>query len=235
MFYRYALQFDESYNQLIDQISDATKQTKTVAFGSLPFLNEMKIADALAAFQKKIHVRVTERNQTGLLSLLDNHDLDLAIARCDLLDPERYECIPIHTDRFALVASTRLLQSHFSNLDLQKIYSLAEFKDLPFVLMESDSTIYQLCMKQFECANINPVVVDTADRHTLLLSMLRRDIGCSLMPEALVDTCLYPDLVCLPFKESLNTTTALIYLRNTNQNMQSRELIEFLQRYFASN
>ena len=207
-FLEFAKKTRNDYLELVDKLStiDDTK-TSRVKVGTLPFLAQYNLLGMMARFQEandRIHLDILEREQKEIVYMLDNHVLDLAIARTDFMDMEKYEIKPLMDDALVLVCASGHPLSKLENV------SMDQLKDETFILLDHKSTINRLCMDACRRSGFTPNVKYTLSGHELLLTMVSSGLGITLFPRRLVINDVSLQLAAVELKEPLVSSVALI-------------------------
>jgi DNA-binding transcriptional LysR family regulator len=207
-FLEFAKKSRNDYLELVDKLStiDDTK-TSRVKVGTLPFLAQYNLLGMMARFQEandRIHLDILEREQKEIVYMLDNHVLDVAIARTDFMDVEKYEIKPLMDDALVLVCSSGHPLSKLENVSMDKL------KDETFILLDHKSTINRLCMDACRRSGFTPNVKYTLSGHELLLTMVSSGLGITLFPRRLVMNDVSLQLAAVELKEPLVSSVALI-------------------------
>lgn len=227
IFLKYAQIINDSHTRLTRELSYLREQTdaEILSLGTLPLMQDYQISSQLALFQKNLQnaqINISEGDQAWLLKLLLSHKLDMAILRLDCMDLNDFEYHPIRVDEFVLVTCAARLEI-FQN----KLLSLDILADQPFVMLNPESDIHKLVMDQFDRAGIHPRITLTAGRHLYLLNLVADNLGVTILPKDMVNKKLFPNLVCLPFKESIPTTIGIVRLKDYKHSRLSDLLYEY--------
>lgn len=193
--------------------------------GILPLEQGYRLLERLTSYQvamERVQVNITEDNQGKLIPLLDHGKLDFAVVRMDELDPEVYEFHPIYRDKLVLV-----YRNTQEGIPPEKSVSLSQLSHLPFVLMSDESVLHNLCVRQFHRENFHPSVIYTAARHRYLLSLVNSGLGVTILPKALVNTDLFPDLCCKDLRGDMESLIGVVRLKQAHLSAGAEHLYEF--------
>ncbi|WP_055831798.1 LysR family transcriptional regulator [Youngiibacter fragilis] len=183
-FLEFAKKSRSDYLELIDKLSMMdTQKVCSVKVGTLPLLAPYRLLGKIARFQEtndNIHLDLLEREQQEIIYLIDNYMLDLAIARTDYLDTDKYDVMPLIDDDLAVACS---LSSPLAKLGKVK---LSQLKDEKFILLDQKSTIHRLCIDACRKSGFSPNVKFTISRHEPLLAMVELGLGITLFPRRLL-------------------------------------------------
>ena len=156
-----------------------------------------------------------------MLQELDRGTIELAIARIDYLSREKYKIFPIRVDHLVLVCTRQKAEQFVGHA-----VSLLDVKDEDFVLLD-DSDIYTLCMDCFAELGITPHVKYTASRHLYLLSMVSSGLGMCILPKDMVNLKMFPELISIPFKETVATSIGIIRTRDSTVSPFASQLYNY--------
>lgn len=140
----------------------------------------------------------------------------------DELDPEVYEFHPIYRDKLVLV-----YRNTQEGIPPEESVSLSQLSHLPFVLMSDESVLHNLCVRQFHRENFHPSVIYTAARHRYLLSLVNSGLGVTILPKALVNTDLFPDLCCKDLRGDMESLIGVVRLKHAHLSAGAEHLYEF--------
>lgn len=225
VFLEYAKKMDATYNAMLLDMEQYNNAKKTISVGILPLEQGYRLWERLTSYQvtmERVQVNITEDNQGKLMPLLDHGKLDFAIVRMDELDPEVYEFSPIYRDKLALV-----YRDTQEGIPDGETVSLSQLSHLPFVLMSAESVLYNLCMRQFQRENFHPSVIYTAARHRYLLNLVNSGLGVTILPKALVNVRLFPQLRCKELEEKMESLIGVVRLKHARLSAGAEHLYEF--------
>ncbi len=154
---------------------------------------------------------------------------DLKTGKIDLLISAKTDkdllCIPIFKQKLILIAP----KNHpFTKRDS---ISIEDLNDVPFVLLNKNSALRQMCDELFENMNINPNVVFEAEECNAVISFVSLNFGVSIIPEGLskVDTISTVNI-------SNDALTRTIFMcRNKEKKMDSalKEVYDFIKNNYS--
>ncbi len=207
-FLEFAKKSRNDYLELVDRLSSlGDTKVSRVKVGTLPFLAQYNLLGMMANFQEaneRIQLDILEREQKEIVYMLDNHVLDLAIARTDFMDMEKYDIKPLMDDPLVMVCSSGHPLSKLESVGMEQL------KDETFILLDHKSTINRLCMDACRRSGFMPNVKYTLSGHELLLTMVSSGIGITLFPRRLAVNNPSQQLAAVELKEPLVSSVALI-------------------------
>ncbi|MBE7173922.1 MAG: LysR family transcriptional regulator [Williamsia sp.] len=146
----------------------------SIAYGFLPAL-----ISAIAKSLPEVKLELVEPTDISAEQLLLNHQLDLALRRDPAENPALQSAI-LYSEHFSLIVP----DSH--PLTQEKFHSLAEVKDEKFILSGlHHKTHYVSILRQlFRAYNFEPNVHIESDFGAMVLSLVARGLGVSIMPSS---------------------------------------------------
>ena len=183
IFLKYANAVKQQHPELMETLGAANRQARNIKLGALPIMTigTYSFTEFITDFQAEnlnYNVDYIEKDQRSILTLLNNNELDFAIVRTD--DPaleSKYDILNLCMDEFVLVCS----KSH--RLSQTKLVTLQELANENFILLEQKSQIYHICINALTKANISPKVVYLNTRHAMVLDMVAKNLGVTIIPK----------------------------------------------------
>jgi DNA-binding transcriptional LysR family regulator len=171
-----------------------------------------------------IEVTLNALSTVEQITRLYSQRIDLAFVRLPV--PSAFSSMVLLKDRLALVSATNPRPS--------KKFSLADFRDMPFVAISEEYSpgffhhMIRLCAKY----DFHPRVVQEVPEYTTALALVRHGLGVTMIPESFwndrfLGTRLYP----LPDKEAV--WSAGIAWRKGDTNPALARFMELLRKDFA--
>ena len=212
-FLGFAKELAKVYQDMLRQMAQyRSEQDQTISVGILPILAHYGILDCLIKFRAQhlnLCIDLVEGSQQELIRMLDDQELEFAFVRTDFLTSQKkYDILPLVTESCVLVCSKK------HPLAKRNSISLKELKNEKFLFLDKQSTVYHICYKACTEAGFTPNVRSTLTRHVPLLRMASENLGISIMPSNLVDLSDASSYVCIPLKEEITTTIALLKLKD---------------------
>ncbi len=228
LFLDYAKDFNSSYESMKKRFAALEEDAPSgyVSLGTLPLMADYQITDKLINFQKtsNIQVNITEADQTYILRKLRARKIDLALLRLNYLSPDIYDFYPVCKDNFVFVCSVN--QSHMLP-DTKTPISVEMLSRFHFITMNKESDLPKICKDYFAEMQIHPHIKLTAGRHLYLLGMVSNDLGVTLLPEHMVNTSMFPNLVTVPLEEPFSTGIGIVRLKNENFSWETDALYSY--------
>jgi len=217
LFWEFAKKVSREYQNFISQLpQDNTVQMYTLRLGVLPLLFEYNLMGIILKFQMvhdNIQLMLFEDNQAMLIKLLDNHQLDLIIARSDYIPPYKYDFITTNYDALCVICFRNHCLAGMEKLSLKQI------KDEPIIILEESSSVHHMFHNACFVEGFVPNITFSSNRHGHLLGMLEKNSNMiAILPGKLVSGKIDTDFVVIPLSNDIFTTTSLIRLKETKGN-----------------
>ncbi len=198
-FYQQAKKLTEIYRQTLDQMKPYVSGISSqLTIGTLPFLAQYDLTRPVQAYMKEradLQISVDEVEEPALLAGLENGTYDFIITRQTMIQQTDYLFSPVTDDTLAvMLPEAHPLASHAS-------LSLQEIAQESFVLMNTYTSIYQLCQTLFKNANIHPRVLRTS-RMESIISTVRLGQAISLFPLKNFRTFEHSGLAAVPLADA---------------------------------
>ncbi|MDF2887546.1 MAG: cynR 3 [Lacrimispora sp.] len=199
--------------------------------GTIPCLAESGIMQMLLNFQEKFgnySIEIVEADQSNLLKMLTQQEIDAAICRTDLLSNPEHDTISLVLDEMVLICSRDVFPfEQGSEIDLTGF----KFDSIYTIAKESD--IYRLTKKQLYDIGYIGSIAGTFPRHMMLLSFLSKKGGCAILPRQLANLQMFPELTYYRIRDSVKTNIGLAKLSSNVINPQladkSNMLFDYLK------
>jgi LysR family transcriptional regulator, transcription activator of glutamate synthase operon len=217
-FLPFAREFAKNHSNMMYHLSSFSHihpSGLTIKVGTIPILCYHDLVNVLADLEsnnQNIHIDLLEREQCELIKMLDKGQIDFAIARINYLSPADYDFIPLAREAIGVLCP---LKSNFAS---KKMLSLRDLKNESFVLLNSTSSLYKLCIDSCRDAGFTPQVNYVSSRHEALLAMVNTGLGLTLLPKSLLDLENSKRLKFVPLQEQINSTIALIRKKDMEMN-----------------
>lgn len=216
IFLKYAQILQQNQMELQNELNIAQSCNIKIRLGSIPIvaLPSYGIIATIAEFQSKYlnyNVEYFEKDQESILTSLLNGELDFAILRTESLDQEIFEFFNLITDEFVFVCA----KEH--PLANEKQISLSNLANEKFLLLEKKSQIYQICRQMFNKHNINPHVIYRNTRHNLIMEMVTKNIGVTIMPKNIA--CEYKNSLSIIKIDTNPTDTVGLVCKKKNRKL----------------
>jgi DNA-binding transcriptional LysR family regulator len=210
-FLKYARQSVKSYDEMLLAMEElTTADTQTVKIGSIPVVSAYNLTNKIAEFvslhpKDRIVIDLMENTQYSVFKALTDDSIDIALLRTEYMpNRENYDYIRYVEDNFVLVCRKD------NNLSRRESMTLEEVARHPLAILDASSMIHTITLNAFKSKGIPYKIRCMTTRHKVLMEILQKDSGVSLMPERLVDLQLFPHLTTIPLVEPIISEVALI-------------------------
>ena len=199
--------------------------------GTIPCLAESGIMQLLLNFQEKFgnySIQIVEDDQSNLLKMISQQEIDAAICRTDLMNDTEYDTVSLVSDEMVMICSKNVFPfEQGSEIDLKGF----KFDNIYTIAKESD--IYRLAKKQLYNIGYTGSIAGTFPRHMMLLSFLSQKGGCAILPRQLANLQMFPNLTYYRIRDSVKTNIGFAKLSSNCINPQlvdkSNMLYEYLK------
>lgn len=198
VFFEEAKKLTKNYKETLEKMKRFKETSSKLSIGTLPFLAQYDLTLNIQAFVKensRTKITIDEVEEPNLLSGLENDTYEFIITRKSMIDETSYIFAPITTDTLAVM----LPKNH--PLASKEKLSLHDISNESFVLMNTYTSIYQLCMSLFEKENISPNILRTS-RMESIISTVRLGQAISIFPISNFKTFEHSGLKAVPLSEA---------------------------------
>ena len=198
-----------------------------INFASIPILSYYEINSFFADFSsnyldKRIYFNIIEMNQRFVIRLLDNNDVDIALIRdSSSIDLSKYDYIDYYIDEFVLVCN----KEH--ELAKKDIVELEEISKYPFILMDKTSNLNNIILNELKRLNIDIVVKNIVSRHNLVLEMVSKNLGISLLPKKLLENIHFDNIAYKSLYTPIKSKLLLLKKKDQLQNSITNEFWKY--------
>lgn len=216
IFFEFARRASREYKNILSQLPESSASYLcTLKLGTLPLLLQYNLIDDFSLFHSQnlnIHIDLHEDNQEKLIKMLDNHQLDAAVARIDYLSEEKYDFVCLNVDKLVFVCSRA------NSMAKLKAISVKDLRQERFVILDPKSDTSRLLLDLCRKNNFVPNVTATISMPNPLIGMIAEDIGISVLPSRMVDLSLHKKVAVVPLADTVHTTLALIKRKTHKMN-----------------
>lgn len=177
----YARKILNDYESLMIKLADQEDQQKmTIKLLTIPTMPNYQGFTILSNFMKKypeIRVQLQETESNRLFDDLRRNDCDVIFSRTFGFNDQDLEKIETESDRFVAAVPKKSNLAQESHLDL---YDLRNEK---FLLMAESTNLYQPVIEMTKQLGFQPNIVYKGTRVDLILGMVARSMGISILTE----------------------------------------------------
>lgn len=223
-FYREALVLHRQYTQSLSRMEQyKTPQGQKLRLGTLPILTQYHLTSRLRDFTEhypNILFSIEEVEEPDLMKRLSENYYDVVIARKEMIDPDKYSQFVLTKDEMAVIlpAGHRLADA--------ATITLKDLQDETFILMNPYTSIYQLCIKEFDKSHIEPHIARTA-RVESIISAVAVGEGISLLPKSNFEVFHHKDIILRPLNPAIKLPVVLA-CKKTADKGNIKDFIGFL-------
>lgn len=227
LFLTFAQRVRKEQNQFIDALGVCTESTAaTIRLGALPIvaLPTYRFSSLIANFQEshfQCTVEYIETDQHNLISMLKSNRIELAIGRPGDENDKDLDILPLVTDELVAVVS----KDH--PLAAKKIVALEELTREKFILLGHQSALNAHCINAFKVLGISPKIIHTNTRHKIVLEMVSKNLGISLLPKNMVDS--NPKIKTIRLKKPVYSTVAMVRMKSKEHSPSSLLFWEYVK------
>lgn len=175
---------------------------------AIPSIAQYRAFNLITGFAKQ-HPEITldfaEAETATLFPALDHGQADVIFTRLFTVEPSPYDVLIGDTDEFVVVLpKTDPLAQHAG-------LTAADVSDRPLLLLDESTQLYQPVIAVFAAQGLTPKVSYRGKRIDLILGMINRGMGLSIMMGKSFDLTDYPGLTIVPIAPP--QTSQLAFLR----------------------
>jgi LysR family transcriptional activator of glutamate synthase operon len=232
IFLPFAIKFLKDYSDMVYNLSFFSNNQKsifTIQVGTIPILGYSRLINQLINLElnnQNMHIDFVEREQSELLKMLDRNQIDFAIVRIDYLSPDVYNFFPLVCEDLGILCSVKC------PLASKKILDLRDLENESFVLPNSTSGLYKLCIDAFRNAAFTPKVNYVSSRHEVLLAIVNNSTNLTLLPRNLLSLENKQKTRYIPLKQRLTSTIALVRKKETDNNQKINTFQTMIKEHF---
>lgn len=219
------LQTEQKLNQTIRRQN--TNQTKTLVIKGIPSISQYQAFNVITAFAQEypeIDLKFSEAETETLLDTLDDDRADIVFTRLFGETHARYESIANERDYFvALMPKTNPLAA-------SQTLTAKMLKNESFLLLDASTNLFEPIVTLLKNDGIDPHITYEGRRIDLILGMLNRGMGVSIMMNKSFDLTDYQNVIAIPIEPK--KYSQLAFLRRHGKHPSSSDLFwKFAQQH----
>ena len=183
-------------------------QQVNLAIGCIPVMARLGLTPLILTFQKKypkINVEIKERPNRELLNLLKRREIDVALITAPGADVSKHPMITYYT----LLEDEVFLVTNQSNKMAQRIsIDLAEAKNEVFILLDSYTGIYKICMDAFQKAGFTPKIHESRNVETIM-ELVAEGLGVTFLTGRLARSFSIPNITMVRLNQPFKRITSM--------------------------
>lgn len=193
-----------------DLSATITKQNESLKLMTIPSISGYRAFNQIASYHRlhpEVNLQMTEIENDAVERALSNDTADIVFTRLFAKSTLNVESCVSETDEFYVVLPKS------SPLANQTTLEAADLADSDLLLLGESTYTYQPIQQLFNEAGITPKITYKGQRIDLILGMISRGFGLSIMMKKTVDLTDYPDLTAI--KLTPTVSSQLAFLRKT--------------------
>ncbi len=220
-----ARKLNADYKALLVEMDRYKSETDTFSIAAIPVLTQYGITTSIAKFRIEhpgIHFVMEEIHGSNILPGLDEHRFDLAIARNNYIDPEKYTKSVISQDKLLAVVSKK--NHHATSQSI----SIKELSKDNFIVFDKVTDLHRLIMDVCNDAGFDPTIFYSSQKKVSVFALIGTNIGLALMPSKIFEYHKDSDVVAIPLDEEIECNIVLIQLKNKKLPISAETFIQYL-------
>lgn len=207
----------ERLTETVSQYQQTADLTLTIH--SIPSISQYRAFNLIAAFHAahpEVALHFAEAENENLLTSLDNGNSDVVFLRLFSLEASPYEQLVEEQDQFAVVLPKS------SPLAQRPSLTMADLSGESFLLLNETTDLYQPVMDAAHAAGVTPNIIYKGQRIDLILGMISRGMGLSVMMQHSLDLTDYPAITTVPLEPQ--RVSYLAFLRSPLHHSRAGDL-----------
>ena len=236
---------------LYKQLNDIRNQfTGSVRLGGSHYINAYILPEILSGFHKEypgIRIKLHENDSASLAKMLTAKELDITFS-CNAAFIEEFDHFPAFNDHILLaIPQNWEINNDFRELSLSAedvvsgmhlkaecpSVSLAQFKELPFILLKEGNNLHDRCQHMFRDDGFEPKVSMAISQLVTALRMAEHQMGATFVSDRLINY--YDDSLCY-YKLAHPEATRLFYLltpKNMYVSCATKSFAAYVRKHMA--
>ena len=224
----YVEQAQELYRQMLALAKEERSLSSSrVCVASIPVMAQYGITDAIAAFERvypDVALEVRECESRDIAGVLASGECELAFTR-DTTDWEDVETAPFCQDQLVAV-----LPAGHALAGAESV-SLRQLKDEDFLLLDSGTFLYQLCLGLCRQEGFEPRIRYTGKRPENILGLAAAGMGVALLMRQ--HTLHQPNVAVVPVTPQVESDICLVRKNQTPPSACAELFWNFIRDYQA--
>lgn len=202
------------------------QRSLSLTIHSIPSISQYKAFNLMASFTHaypEVDLHFAESETTELIPALKRGDSDVIFTRVFGEHDPNYDTVVIDTDRFVVVLPQNDPLAKASHLSVSALLARS------FLMLDETTNLYQPVMMLLAKTHQTPKVIYKGERIDLILGMISRGMGISIMMEKSLDADALAHVAIVPLVPS--QTSQLVFLRLKQHHSQASDLFwSYIQR-----
>ncbi|MFD0897401.1 LysR family transcriptional regulator [Loigolactobacillus binensis] len=204
-----------------------SQQSNTLTIRAIPSISQYRAFNILAAFTKahpEIKLNFAEAESETLANSIAQRRTDIVFMRIFDVAKCPYDRLLGETDHFVAL----LPQQH--RLATKKALTIADLREESFLQLDEATNLLDPVIKMMQTAGYQPNVTYKGKRVELILEMISRGMGVSILMSHSADLTDFPNIVAVPIAPAVNSVVA--FVRPQQQNTPASDLFwQFCQQH----
>lgn len=227
----FAMEIVKNYHTMEQKINEElAKEALSLSILTIPTMANYNGFSLITGFLKdypEVNIQLKEGEGNQLLPFLEKANNHLIYARTfDTIYPD-YDLLLTEKDQFVAVVSKNHPLSH------KEIIALEDLKDEKFVMLEKETLLYQPTLDLCGEAGFTPNILFKSSRIDLILNMVQKELGITLLMEKTIDKNWSDSLKIIPVTPTKTSYLSFIRKKETPSEA-SKMLWHYLKAYHYS-
>ncbi|WP_462399734.1 LysR family transcriptional regulator [Lacticaseibacillus pantheris] len=205
---KYAREILTSYDEMARQLStDRNTANQTLTIRAIPSVSNYRALGLITEFQRAnpdIELHFTEGESYALLPSLDDGHSDIVFMRTFVEHQTEYDMITGEVDRFVAVVPDTSTLAHQSHINVSQL------RGQNFLMLGKETNLFEPIMRMARAADFTPTITYEGQRIDLVLQLVNKGMGVSIMMEKTVRTDDYPHIVKIPLDTDVSSHLAFV-------------------------
>lgn len=209
----FAMEIVKNYHTMEQKINEElAKEALSLSILTIPTMANYNGFSLITGFLKdypEVNIQLKEGEGNQLLPFLEKANNHLIYARTfDTIYPD-YDLLLTEKDQFVAVVSKNHPLSH------KEIIALEDLKDEKFVMLEKETLLYQPTLDLCGEAGFTPNILFKSSRIDLILNMVQKELGITLLMEKTIDKNWSDSLKIIPVTPTKTSYLSFIRKKET--------------------
>jgi DNA-binding transcriptional LysR family regulator len=227
----HARQLSGSYQSLITDLDNYKDEKESFSIATIPVITQYGITELIADYREQnpeIQINLEELDGLNIFPALEDRRFDLAIARHNYVDPEKYDLVQISKDRLLVVVSKK---SRFSD---RPTLSLNELRDENFIVFDRVTDLHKLIIEECNKAGFDPTIFYSSHRKISVFGLVGTNIGVALSPSRIYEYHQNPEVIAIPLETKIECNIVLVVPKQRKIPASARGFVDFIEKLVSS-
>ncbi len=200
----------------------------TLSIGSIPSMSQYSIIDLLFQFKQEnpsFALNLIENDSIQLIDMIENHKLELAFIRSSDDICSKFQHVLFSEDSLAAVIPISHPFANRTNIHL------SELSKETFLLLSSETFMYQLCVDECHKAGFEPTIGYTGRRSENIIAMVEKGAGIALLTQMPIIKPANSNIAIVEITPKISTSISLIYSKDKPLSKPAQQFINLMNRY----